>query len=101
MGETQMTNYSIPSHTRQALDDYINKGYPPGDFLLAVLSNDLFGALGKADIHNRFSLFEIAKYIYNELPYTSWGSPERVAVWIDKHTNRETYEGVLKEANNE
>ena len=38
----------VPEHTLAALDDYLVKHWTPGDFLKAVLSNDLFNALGQA-----------------------------------------------------
>jgi len=68
----------IPEHTRAALDRYINHKYLPGSFLMAVLINDLYGAVGHADSENLAALPDIVRYIYNELPGNSWGSRERV-----------------------
>lgn len=69
---------------KQALDNYGTDGVPTGGFLRAVLSNDLFLALRKADIDNQHDIFEIVHYVYNELPGNCWGSKEAVAAWLEK-----------------
>ena len=58
---------------------------PPGDFLMAVLSNDLMESIGRADQGNLGDLFEICSYIYNKMPYNCHGSPNRVHEWLAKH----------------
>lgn len=57
---------------------------PTGSFLEAVLSNDLFKAVGKADQYSRANLFAIVNYIYNEMPGNCWGSREIVNEWLKK-----------------
>jgi hypothetical protein len=74
---------------KESLDLYVNQGIPPGDFLLSVLSNDLFGALGRADSYNRATIFQITRYVYNNMPSNCWGSPEIVNKWIQSFKNRE------------
>ena len=64
----------IPSHTLAALNRYVEHKLAPGGFLTAVLSNDLFGAVARADSENLVALPDIVKYIYNELPSDCWGS---------------------------
>jgi len=73
----------IPQLTREALDRYVNDKIPIGGFLLAVLSNDLFGAIGQADRENRAALADICEYIYNELPGNCWGSKDIVWKWVE------------------
>lgn len=73
----------LPEHTKNDIDNYVSKKYPPGDFLYAVLTNDLFEAVARADDINLYSLIDIIKYIYNDVPSTCWGSPEAVAEWLD------------------
>ena len=76
-------NYeSLPEGLQDSMMRYIEHGIRPGSFLEAVLTNDLFGALGKADSINRHLLFDICQWIYNEAPYSCWGSKERVDAWI-------------------
>ena len=72
----------IPEHLKGALDRYVNHRIRPGGFLEAVLSNDLFEAMARADVVSRECLFDICKYIYNELPGDCWGSRGRVERWL-------------------
>lgn len=72
----------IPAHTKTALDKYVNNKFAPGGFLWAVLSNDLFGAVGRADSMNKYALPEIIAYIYNYLPSDCWGSEKKVNDWL-------------------
>ncbi len=74
----------IPAHTKAALDRYVNHKILPGGFLMKVLSNDLFGAVGQADSENAAALPEIVKYIYNQLPANAWGSQELVYKFVEE-----------------
>ena len=74
---------AIPVHTQEALNNYIEHKRYPGGFLTAVLTNDLMGAIGKADSSNIAALPLIARYVYNQLPRTSWGSEERLHKWCE------------------
>ena len=67
---------------KDSLDRYVKDKCPTGRFLRAVLSNNLFEALGTADENNREALFDIVSYIYNELPGSCWGTPEKVKQWL-------------------
>lgn len=66
----------------ESLERYVQHGIEPGQFLLAVLENNLMEAFGRADSYNRASLFFILRYIYNELPGNCHGSPERVREFL-------------------
>lgn len=57
-----------------------------GDFLRAVVSNDLTEAMGRADAYNRITLPAIVGLCYNELPSECWGSPDKVRRWAKKHS---------------
>lgn len=67
---------------RASLDRYAKNGVPVGDFLTAVLANDLMESAGRADDYNRHTLFESCTYVYNEMPSLCHGSREAVAKWI-------------------
>ena len=82
MATLDFTGYDIPSHTQGALERYINHGLRPGSFLEAVLSNDLFRAVGAADLANTLALTEIVKWLYNCAPIGCHGSEEKVHYWI-------------------
>ncbi len=72
----------LPEGLQGGMTRYIQQGIPPGDFLKAVLSNDLLGAMGRADVRNRERLYDIVGWVYNHAPSSCWGSPERVEKWI-------------------
>lgn len=72
----------IPEHTLAALDRYVNHRLQPGGFLTAVLSNDLFSAVGRADSQNKPVLAEICQYIYDEVPSNAWGSYDVVRKYL-------------------
>ena len=76
------TGKQIPMDTKDQIDRYVEQRRPVGGFLGAVLSNDLVGAMGKADDHNRAALFDIVGYCYNGIPSDCWGSPKAVNAWL-------------------
>jgi len=73
---------NIPENVKASLDRYVMNGIPTGDFLRAVLSNDLFEAVGRADMDNQHNLVSICQYIYNYCPSTCHGSLKKVDEWI-------------------
>jgi len=74
----------LPEDLQGGMRRYVEQGIEPGSFMAGVLKNDLFGALGRADEFNRYRIFDICKWIYNEAPYSCWGSKEKVEAWIKK-----------------
>jgi hypothetical protein len=60
--------------------DYIR----PGNFLMAVLQNDLVKSVGYADEGNAAALRSWATFVYNELPHGCWGSEDKCEAWIKK-----------------
>lgn len=75
-------NWSIPERMMPALERYINDHLPPGDFLNAVLENNLREACAYADDENLENLPAFVAYLYNEAPGRCWGSPEAVTAWL-------------------
>lgn len=73
-----------PRVIQQSLDRYAREGVPTGDFLRAVLENDLREAIGRADYINMQALPHIVAYCWNRLPSGCWGSPEAVKRWLSK-----------------
>lgn len=72
----------IPSHLKESFDEYVSLGIPTGDFLRAVLENDLMEAFGRADDNNREIMFDICCYVYNEIPAGCHGSKQAVKDWL-------------------
>jgi len=79
--------FYIPERMMLAIQRYI-KGEKPGGFLQAVICNDLFAAVGRADEENLTNLPAYIGYFYNEAPSESWGSREKMEAWIEQQ-NRE------------
>ena len=75
---------TVPSHTMQALKSYIEDGTPPGDFLYAVMSNNLIEAFSHADDKNFWSMQAIAVWIYNNAPAACRGEAN-IKSWIRMH----------------
>lgn len=71
----------IPHKTLTRLWDYAMEGVPMGGFLQAVMRNDLFQAVGRADSFNKVALPQICKLIYNQFPMSMRNYDE----WIKAH----------------
>lgn len=65
-----------------ALSYYEKHKIKPGSFLYFVLCNDLFEAVNRADNKNCHILKEICLYVFNNLPQESWGSKQKVDLWL-------------------
>lgn len=77
-----------PRNCRDTLERYIEHRIPMGSFLTAFASNDLFDAMSRADDVNRLQFFELCSWFYNYAPPMCYGSPEKVANWLNP--NQET-----------
>lgn len=76
----------VPAHTKQSIQLYVEKRIPPGGFLLAVLTNDLKGAVGRADEKNRRALPDIVKFLYNYIPARIWGDEKAVKQHLEENS---------------
>lgn len=79
----------VPEHLIEGLVAYATDRRPTGGFLQAVLSNDLFEAMKRADSKSLAGIVRVTAFIYHNFPFDSFGSPEIVAAWLSK-TNSET-----------
>lgn len=75
----------IPEYTKQCIDDYVQKGVPLGDFLTAVMANDLMESYRRADENNTKHMHDIVKYVYNYTPVICHGSYAIVEEWLQRH----------------
>ena len=80
---------NIPAQMMAALNAYIETGRPVGQFLQAVISNNLKDAVGRADDTNIALIPAYVIYLYNEAPAFCWGSPERYEEWLKKFEKAE------------
>jgi len=60
--------FIIPERTILTLQNYLYKGVPTGDFLKAVLANDLHAAITRSDSQNRLALPAIVSFIHWVIP---------------------------------
>lgn len=74
----------MPTHIKESLDLYVSKRYQPGGFLTAVLENNLEKAIANADSESLESLKAICLFVYNKMPGNCYGSPARVAAWLNR-----------------
>jgi hypothetical protein len=64
------------------LSRYFNQRIRTGDFLYAVLTNDLTGAMGRASHLSAMALPQLVKVLVNYAPSYAWGSPAKVEAWL-------------------
>ena len=74
----------LPEHMTGAIRLWIDRGIWPGNFLTAVLSNDLTEAVGRADEKNLAALGDWVRFLYCYAPADCWGSPEKVEAWNER-----------------
>ncbi len=72
----------IPAHMQEAIRRYVVQGIQPGDFLTAVITNDLRNAVNRADETNLPLLKVYVQWFYNEAPSACWGSHEMMHEWM-------------------
>lgn len=78
-------NWYIPERMMSGLVRYVEHGIIPGDFLQAVICNDLRRACACADDENFANLPAFVAWLYNEAPGACWGSHERMLAWADSY----------------
>ena len=81
----QLSNYDLVpvAHMADGMRRYIEDGIRPGNFLTALLCNDLMDAARRADEMNHRYLADWAKWVYNYAPRGCFGSKKRFEAWID------------------
>jgi hypothetical protein len=80
--EQEATFCGVPKNmSRYSLIMYILEGLPVGDFLTALLTNDLKGTFQKADEENIKKIYQYVYFMWNHAPIGCWGSLEKVQEW--------------------
>ncbi len=80
----KMSEYGIPEYMQGGIILYYENGIPPGDFLTAVINNDLKEAVGRADDTNVNALKAYVMWFYNQAPTGSWGHAGACDEWLNK-----------------
>lgn len=79
--------FCIPDYMRPALYRYIFEHIPPGGFLSAVICNDLYTAVLRADINNLYNIPAYVAFFMNHAPMDCWGSKKKFWNWIGGKEN--------------
>ena len=77
--------WHIPERMMDSIALYVEHGIPPGDFLRAVICNDLCEAVGRADDETVENLPAYVAYFWNEVPSSCWGSVDKMKHWMETH----------------
>ena len=74
----------VPGSDRmtESVKHYLEHGYHPGNFLTAVITNDLRGAIAHADDDNAAVMRDWVRFFYNEVQGNAWGSVEIMTDWM-------------------
>ena len=81
----QFRKWYIRDEMIEAIGRYVDHGIGPGDFLCAVICNNLREAIGCADDENLDNLPAFVAYFHNEVPGPCWGSTLKMTEWIRLH----------------
>ena len=73
----------IPARLLEGLGRYFNQHIATGGFLKACLENNLTRAVLSADPESLAALPAIIAALNNEAPAEAWGTPMRVARWLE------------------
>lgn len=75
---------TLPHYMRESIQAYIEQGRPVGNFLTALLSNDLMETLARADDINQAALRTWCEFLYNYAPPKCYRSKEAFKTWQAK-----------------
>ncbi len=73
--------FYIPARMFPGIERYINHGIPPGNFLRAIIKNNLKEAVMYADDENIKNIPAYVNFFYNYAPENCWGSPQELVDW--------------------
>ena len=76
--------FHIPSYMMESLQRYIENHQTPGNFLSAVLKNNLRKAIEMADDQNIHNLPAYIGFLYNHAPRGCWGSEAHFNQWLEE-----------------
>jgi hypothetical protein len=79
----------LPEHLRAGAVRYVEQGIRPGDFLCAVIRNDLTQAILRADLASSMWLREIVTFFEFHTPPACHGSDAALEAWLAKFRAKE------------
>jgi hypothetical protein len=82
--EANALRCGIPDDMVGGIERWIKFSVNPGNFLTAVMENNLREAVGRGDAVNQRLLPNYVQFFYNYAPAQCWGSPEKVKAWAER-----------------
>ena len=70
--------------TMRILYQYATDGGVPGDYITAILQNDLYGVYGCAPLEELPLIYGTVQYVAVRMDVAAYGSSEKVGKWINK-----------------
>lgn len=83
-GIFRFKEWYIPGRMMKGIERYVEERILPGDFLQAIICNDLKETIGRADDENLRNIPAYVAFFYNETPATCWGSEIKMNNWLDQ-----------------
>lgn len=79
----EFDNQQLPHYMWPAVEDYVQLGQQPGDFLFSLLRNDGYTIICHADATNSELLRPWCWFMRYALPIGSYGSISNVKAWMN------------------
>ena len=78
-----LENYpAIPSDIAIELENYVRYRKCPSPWLYAILTNNLIDTISNPHQYDLVVLFDIIRWLSNEIPENIWGSDEKVETYL-------------------
>lgn len=82
--EISLFDAGIPEYMHGGIVRYITDHNPPGDFLRAIITNNLKESFRCADETNQVIIHKYIHWFYQYAPSNCWGSEENYKRWLRK-----------------
>jgi hypothetical protein len=79
---TKLSVSELPWHLHNGIVRWVCYGIRPGGFLTSVFSNDLFGAVMKADSESFKALPDLVRWLHWSTPPGCRGSEKAMDTWV-------------------
>ncbi len=77
-----MAGFAVPLENREPLVMWVLSGVEPGEFLQAVLVNDLRMAVVRASRTSMHGIVETVRWLISDAPSKCWGSEVNYHDWM-------------------
>jgi hypothetical protein len=86
--EQLVAKYGVPERIVRGIKAYVEERQPVGQFIQAVICNDLTEAFSRADDEVVRCLHGIVKLFYNQVPGNAWKSKKRYEAWLNREDQK-------------